>query len=111
METIFDVLERQGRSALLPETVISAILGQFNVAISNKRLSCEMAGGPDQKSAQMRGPAMGQRLASSLAIAFMSKVEAPVMDLRLLLYYSNKCMHRGGAESKSVKLASGNSHF
>ncbi|KAJ1367601.1 hypothetical protein KIN20_028542 [Parelaphostrongylus tenuis] len=29
---------------------------------------------------------MGQRLAPSLAIAFMSKVEAPVMDLRSLLY-------------------------
>ncbi|KAJ1359135.1 hypothetical protein KIN20_017786 [Parelaphostrongylus tenuis] len=29
---------------------------------------------------------MGKRLAPSLAIAFMSKVEAPVMDLRPLLY-------------------------
>ncbi|KAJ1373721.1 hypothetical protein KIN20_036211 [Parelaphostrongylus tenuis] len=29
---------------------------------------------------------MGQRLAPSLAIAFMSKVEAPVMALRSLLY-------------------------
>ncbi|KAJ1359456.1 hypothetical protein KIN20_018200 [Parelaphostrongylus tenuis] len=30
---------------------------------------------------------MGQRLAPRLAIAFMSKVEAPVMDLRPTLYY------------------------
>ncbi|VDM61777.1 unnamed protein product [Angiostrongylus costaricensis] len=36
--------------------------------------------------AQIRGLAMGQRLAPSLAIAFMSKVEAPVTDLGPLLY-------------------------
>ncbi|VDM62672.1 unnamed protein product [Angiostrongylus costaricensis] len=36
--------------------------------------------------ARIRGLAMGQRLAPSLAIAFMSKVEAPVTDLGPLLY-------------------------
>uniref|UniRef100_A0A0K0D3B8 Reverse transcriptase domain-containing protein n=1 Tax=Angiostrongylus cantonensis TaxID=6313 RepID=A0A0K0D3B8_ANGCA len=36
--------------------------------------------------AQIRGLAMGQRLAPSLVIAFMSKVEAPVTDLGLSLY-------------------------
>uniref|UniRef100_A0A0K0DEU9 Reverse transcriptase domain-containing protein n=1 Tax=Angiostrongylus cantonensis TaxID=6313 RepID=A0A0K0DEU9_ANGCA len=36
--------------------------------------------------AQMRGLTMGQRLAPSLAIARMSKVEAPVIDLGPLLY-------------------------
>ncbi|KAJ1359148.1 hypothetical protein KIN20_017805 [Parelaphostrongylus tenuis] len=35
--------------------------------------------------ARMRGLAMGQRLAPSLAIAFMSRVEAPVMDLQSTL--------------------------
>ena len=30
---------------------------------------------------------MGQRLTPSLAIAFMSKIEAPVLDLRLQLYW------------------------
>uniref|UniRef100_A0A0K0DBP8 Reverse transcriptase domain-containing protein n=1 Tax=Angiostrongylus cantonensis TaxID=6313 RepID=A0A0K0DBP8_ANGCA len=39
--------------------------------------------------AQMRGLAMGQRLAPSLAIAYMAKVEAPVIDLGPLLY----CRH------------------
>ncbi|VDM54966.1 unnamed protein product [Angiostrongylus costaricensis] len=38
--------------------------------------------------AQIRGLAMGHRLAPSLAIAFMSKVEAPVTDLGPLLYCS-----------------------
>ncbi|VDM57054.1 unnamed protein product [Angiostrongylus costaricensis] len=43
--------------------------------------------------AQIRGLAMGQRLAPSLAIAFMSKVEAPVTDLGPLLYcrYVDDC--------------------
>ncbi|KAJ1366592.1 hypothetical protein KIN20_027283 [Parelaphostrongylus tenuis] len=31
MQTVFDVLERQGRRALLPDAVISAILGQLTV--------------------------------------------------------------------------------
>ncbi|VDM59724.1 unnamed protein product [Angiostrongylus costaricensis] len=38
--------------------------------------------------AQIRGLAMGQRLAPTLAVAFMSKVEAPVIDLTPLLYCS-----------------------
>ncbi|KAJ1367436.1 hypothetical protein KIN20_028346 [Parelaphostrongylus tenuis] len=37
----------------------------------------------------MGGLAIGQRLAPSLAIAFMPKVEAPMMDLRPLLYFQN----------------------
>ncbi|VDM64741.1 unnamed protein product [Angiostrongylus costaricensis] len=39
--------------------------------------------------AQIRGLAMGQRLAPSLAIALMSKVEAPVTELGPLLYCSS----------------------
>ncbi|KAJ1369250.1 hypothetical protein KIN20_030664 [Parelaphostrongylus tenuis] len=38
----------------------------------------------------MRGLSMRQRLAPSLAIAFMSKVEAPAMDIRPLLYFLTK---------------------
>ncbi|KAJ1367977.1 hypothetical protein KIN20_029020 [Parelaphostrongylus tenuis] len=34
MQTVFDVLERQARSALLPDAVISAILDQLAVEIS-----------------------------------------------------------------------------
>ncbi|KAJ1349540.1 hypothetical protein KIN20_005129 [Parelaphostrongylus tenuis] len=34
MQTILDVLDRQGRSALLSDAVISASLAQFNVTIS-----------------------------------------------------------------------------
>ncbi|KAJ1357445.1 hypothetical protein KIN20_015598 [Parelaphostrongylus tenuis] len=33
IQTVFDVLENQGRSALLPDAVISTILSQLNVAV------------------------------------------------------------------------------
>ncbi|KAJ1361829.1 hypothetical protein KIN20_021179 [Parelaphostrongylus tenuis] len=51
---------------------------------------------------------MGQRLAPSLAIAFMSKVEAPVMDLRPLLYLKIRMvkihyMRGGQITSKSAE--------
>uniref|UniRef100_A0A0K0D2Y3 Reverse transcriptase domain-containing protein n=1 Tax=Angiostrongylus cantonensis TaxID=6313 RepID=A0A0K0D2Y3_ANGCA len=44
--------------------------------------------------AQMRWLAMGQRLAPSLPIAYMPKVEAPVIDLGPLLYcrYVDDCL-------------------
>ncbi|KAJ1357643.1 hypothetical protein KIN20_015828 [Parelaphostrongylus tenuis] len=38
---VFDVLESQGRSALLPDTAISAILSQLNVNITYEPLECE----------------------------------------------------------------------
>ncbi|KAK6044640.1 hypothetical protein COOONC_17855 [Cooperia oncophora] len=42
---------------------------------------------------QTRGLAMGQRLAPTLAIAFMSKIEAPALEHRPLLYsrYVDDC--------------------
>ncbi|KAJ1369066.1 hypothetical protein KIN20_030449 [Parelaphostrongylus tenuis] len=40
MQTVFDVLERQARSALLPDAVYSTILGQFNVQVNYKPMSC-----------------------------------------------------------------------
>ncbi|KAJ1372097.1 hypothetical protein KIN20_034161 [Parelaphostrongylus tenuis] len=43
MQTVFDVLESQVRSALLPDAVISAILGQLTVKISYTPLPCQTA--------------------------------------------------------------------
>ncbi|KAJ1355169.1 hypothetical protein KIN20_012477 [Parelaphostrongylus tenuis] len=40
MQTVFDVLESQGRSALLPDTVISVILGQLNLRVTYEPLMC-----------------------------------------------------------------------
>ncbi|KAJ1369297.1 hypothetical protein KIN20_030719 [Parelaphostrongylus tenuis] len=41
MQTVFNVLERQGRSALLPEAVISAILGQLEVKVVYAPIQCQ----------------------------------------------------------------------
>uniref|UniRef100_A0A0K0CYE9 Reverse transcriptase domain-containing protein n=1 Tax=Angiostrongylus cantonensis TaxID=6313 RepID=A0A0K0CYE9_ANGCA len=49
-------------------------------------LNCSIFRWSGRYYAQMRGLATGQRLAPSLAIALMYKVEAPVIDLRPLLY-------------------------
>ncbi|KAJ1372037.1 hypothetical protein KIN20_034094 [Parelaphostrongylus tenuis] len=43
MQTVFDVLERQGRSAGLPDALIAAILGQLTVQISYEALECKKA--------------------------------------------------------------------
>ncbi|KAJ1361983.1 hypothetical protein KIN20_021381 [Parelaphostrongylus tenuis] len=40
MQTVFDVLENQGRSALLPEAVISTILSQLNVTTNYEPSVC-----------------------------------------------------------------------
>ncbi|KAJ1368763.1 hypothetical protein KIN20_030038 [Parelaphostrongylus tenuis] len=63
---------------------------------------------------QMRGLAMGQRLAASLAIAFTPKVEAPVLDLRPLLYCRtlNEYFYKHGkASDQSLCDFSGSHNF
>ncbi|KAJ1361046.1 hypothetical protein KIN20_020201 [Parelaphostrongylus tenuis] len=40
MQTVFDVLESQARSALLPDAVISAILSQLSVTVNYTPLDC-----------------------------------------------------------------------
>ncbi|KAJ1368922.1 hypothetical protein KIN20_030282 [Parelaphostrongylus tenuis] len=40
MQTVFEVLESQGRSAFLPDAVISAILGQLEVRVTYDPLLC-----------------------------------------------------------------------
>ncbi|KAJ1359149.1 hypothetical protein KIN20_017806 [Parelaphostrongylus tenuis] len=42
VQTVFDVLESQGRGALLPDAVISAILGQLTINITYEPLECKM---------------------------------------------------------------------
>ncbi|KAJ1354085.1 hypothetical protein KIN20_010900 [Parelaphostrongylus tenuis] len=41
VEMVFDVLERQGRSALLPDFAISSILNQLEVRIAYEPLQCQ----------------------------------------------------------------------
>ncbi|KAJ1357498.1 hypothetical protein KIN20_015660 [Parelaphostrongylus tenuis] len=40
MQAVFDVLENQARSALLPDAVISAILSQLSVTVNYTPLDC-----------------------------------------------------------------------
>ncbi|VDM61773.1 unnamed protein product [Angiostrongylus costaricensis] len=58
------------------------------MALLKECLSCSIFKWSGKYYAQIKGLAMGQRLAPSLAIAFMSKVEAPMIDLGPLLYCS-----------------------
>ncbi|KAJ1369097.1 hypothetical protein KIN20_030492 [Parelaphostrongylus tenuis] len=41
MQTVFDVLENQARSAFLPDAVISAILGQVEVKVTYRPMLCQ----------------------------------------------------------------------
>ncbi|KAJ1366613.1 hypothetical protein KIN20_027308, partial [Parelaphostrongylus tenuis] len=43
MQTVFDVLEQQGRSALLPDAIISNILRQIKIQINYDPLECKGA--------------------------------------------------------------------
>ncbi|KAJ1369121.1 hypothetical protein KIN20_030518 [Parelaphostrongylus tenuis] len=49
MQTVFDVLESQGRNALLPDAVIATILGQLSVKTSYKPLKCQMVTSPEEQ--------------------------------------------------------------
>ncbi|VDM64553.1 unnamed protein product [Angiostrongylus costaricensis] len=63
------------------------------MALLKECLSCSNFRWSGKYYAQIKGSAMVQRLTPSLAIAFMSKVEAPVIDLGPLLYcrYIDDC--------------------
>ncbi|KAJ1354927.1 hypothetical protein KIN20_012022 [Parelaphostrongylus tenuis] len=47
MQTVFDILERQARSALLPDAVISAILDQITVDGGCNPMTCPLVTGPE----------------------------------------------------------------
>ncbi|KAJ1354526.1 hypothetical protein KIN20_011501 [Parelaphostrongylus tenuis] len=51
---VFHVLERQARSTLLPDAVISTILGEFNVTINYKSLNCQMSVRPEEMLDKMK---------------------------------------------------------
>ncbi|KAK6763662.1 hypothetical protein RB195_024111 [Necator americanus] len=57
------------------------------VTLINECLNCSIFRWSGQYYRQLRGLAMGQRLAPALAIVFMAKIEKPITDLKPLLYY------------------------
>ncbi|KAJ1354244.1 hypothetical protein KIN20_011118 [Parelaphostrongylus tenuis] len=56
-QTVFDVLERQGRSALLPDAVISSILDQLNVTAIYRPINCNMVVSPGAMLMPANSPA------------------------------------------------------
>ncbi|KAJ1367416.1 hypothetical protein KIN20_028324 [Parelaphostrongylus tenuis] len=48
MQTVVDVLEIEGRRALLPDFVISNILGQLQVNTTYEPLQCQLLMGPGE---------------------------------------------------------------
>ncbi|VDM55111.1 unnamed protein product [Angiostrongylus costaricensis] len=75
------------------------------MALSKECLSCSIFRWSGKYYAQIKGLAMGQRLTPSLAIAFMSKVEAPVIDLGPLLFcrYIDDCFVLFSTQEKMDK--------
>ncbi|KAJ1361328.1 hypothetical protein KIN20_020545 [Parelaphostrongylus tenuis] len=61
MQTVFDVLESQARSALLPDPVISTILGQLTVNITYEPLKCQAVALKLEKMVQMGQNMISQR--------------------------------------------------
>ncbi|KAJ1357646.1 hypothetical protein KIN20_015831 [Parelaphostrongylus tenuis] len=53
LDHILDVLERQARSALIPDSVISTILGQLDVQISYIPMNCKKVVSPDDMKTEM----------------------------------------------------------
>ncbi|KAJ1353547.1 hypothetical protein KIN20_010194 [Parelaphostrongylus tenuis] len=53
MQTVVDVLEIEGRRALLPDFVISNILGQLQVNTTYEPLRCQLLVGPNQDQIPM----------------------------------------------------------
>ncbi|EYC04303.1 hypothetical protein Y032_0088g2132 [Ancylostoma ceylanicum] len=87
----------QAISEMLSEHAGSINLYSFSVhqlmTILKACLSCNIFSCSSKHFALIRGLAMGQRLALTLAIAFMSRIEAPVLQCRPLLYcrYIDDC--------------------
>ncbi|KAK6763468.1 hypothetical protein RB195_023968 [Necator americanus] len=57
------------------------------MTLINECLNCSIFRWSGQYYRQLRGLAMGQRLAPTLAIVFMAKTEKPIIDRKPLLYY------------------------
>ncbi|KAJ1371951.1 hypothetical protein KIN20_033999 [Parelaphostrongylus tenuis] len=83
---VFDVLERQARSALLPDAVISAILDQFTVQIQYNPMNCPLVTGPeeDRESSALSNPFKSAQAevqqASKLKMFTIPKEELTLLD-------------------------------
>ncbi|KAJ1347577.1 hypothetical protein KIN20_002671 [Parelaphostrongylus tenuis] len=60
MQTVFDVLESQGRSALLSDAVISTILGQLTINVTYQPMQCQIIIDSPMAAMPQVDPAMPQ---------------------------------------------------
>ncbi|EYB83018.1 hypothetical protein Y032_0345g3120 [Ancylostoma ceylanicum] len=88
MQAIFELLSEHQTSLNLYGLSVRHIM-----TLLKECLCCSIFRWSGHYYKQIRGLAMGQRLAPTLAIAFMSKVENPVLERRPLLYcrYIDDC--------------------
>ncbi|VDM63932.1 unnamed protein product [Angiostrongylus costaricensis] len=88
MQAIFELLLQHEGEINMYGFMVAQLM-----ALLKECLSCSIFRWSGKYYTQIRGLAIGQRLAPSLAIAFVSKVEAPVTDLGPLLYcrYVDDC--------------------
>ncbi|VDM63783.1 unnamed protein product [Angiostrongylus costaricensis] len=81
MQAIFELLiEHEGRIGMHGLSIHQLMV------LLKECLNCSVFRCSEEYLEQIRVLAMGQRLAPSLAIVFMSKIEASVLDLRPLIY-------------------------
>ncbi|EYB89038.1 hypothetical protein Y032_0237g3247 [Ancylostoma ceylanicum] len=88
MEAVFEMLNEHKGDINLYGFSVSQLM-----ALLEACRSCTIFSWSGKHFAQIRGLAMGQRLAPTLAIAFMSRIEAPVLQCRPFLYcrYTDDC--------------------
>ncbi|EYB96818.1 hypothetical protein Y032_0146g2522 [Ancylostoma ceylanicum] len=88
LQAIFELLSENHTSLTLHGFIIRQVM-----MLLDECLKCAIFRWSGHYYRQIRGLAMGQRLAPTLAIAFMSKVEQPVLERNLFLYcrYIDDC--------------------
>ncbi|KAK6756707.1 hypothetical protein RB195_014876 [Necator americanus] len=88
IQDMFELLKENIRTINLHGLSISQLMVLLKAC-----LDCNIFRWSGNYFAQPRGLAMGQRLAPTLAISFMAKIEAPVLELRPLFYsqYIDDC--------------------
>ncbi|KAJ1350371.1 hypothetical protein KIN20_006148 [Parelaphostrongylus tenuis] len=81
MQTIIDVLERQGRSALLPDAVISAILSQLTVVTSYTPMNCPMVTSPEENHGRAVGMAKTYCIVAGNTVTGICTIEMDQMGM------------------------------
>ncbi|KAJ1359499.1 hypothetical protein KIN20_018257 [Parelaphostrongylus tenuis] len=93
MQTVIDVLEIEGRRALLPDFVISNILGQLQVNTTYEPLLCENIKLPGENQDMMKNSCI---IVGSTVTGFAQRMRMGIWNVRSLqqLSTTNTCRSR-----------------